>query len=306
MDEASEPVPTRTRTFLHPTPPLPSDANTRSVAFGYSLPAGGDRSNSIGNVSCLFSLRPGHDHRFMTASDVAETVSSTTTANMLLLPFLFIWAHAPMHFSTSHLRILITASVMVTLLSPLLTLSPNSLASAADAFDREDLRATRNAASAQKPVRLREGTLIPPTAGTIVLVGRRWVFVPASTASAPGDVAVNSDSLNATSNEIRFRPKPRPVRLGAAGAADATPDWNESATRSVDDPAVAAVGTDRPRAKGSMPQMLVGENLMLQRIVEAVRIDPSDDRWTVSGEVTEFFDENQLIIRTAQRANAKK
>ena len=41
---------------------------------------------------------------------------------------------------------------------------------------------------------------------------------------------------------------------------------------------------------------------MLQRIVEAIREDADDDRWTVSGQVSEFFDQNRLIIRTAQRS----
>ncbi len=44
---------------------------------------------------------------------------------------------------------------------------------------------------------------------------------------------------------------------------------------------------------------------MLQRIAEAVRADGWDDHWRVSGEVTEFFNENQLLIRTAQRAGSR-
>ena len=54
---------------------------------------------------------------------------------------------------------------------------------------------------------------------------------------------------------------------------------------------------------GEVAHILVTENLMLQRIVEAIRADATDDRWMVSGEVSEFFNENRLTIRTAQRAN---
>ncbi len=43
---------------------------------------------------------------------------------------------------------------------------------------------------------------------------------------------------------------------------------------------------------------------MLQRIVEATRADANDDRWEVSGEILEFFEQNRLLIRTIQRANA--
>ena len=42
---------------------------------------------------------------------------------------------------------------------------------------------------------------------------------------------------------------------------------------------------------------------MLQRIVKAIRSDPTDDHWVISGEISEFFGENRLAIRLAQRAN---
>ena len=39
---------------------------------------------------------------------------------------------------------------------------------------------------------------------------------------------------------------------------------------------------------------------MLQRIVEAMRDNAIDDRWEISGEILEFFDQNRLLIRTAR------
>jgi hypothetical protein len=71
----------------------------------------------------------------------------------------------------------------------------------------------------------------------------------------------------------------------------------------------AFVPTTSPQAAGGEPaaepstaRFVLVENLMLQRIVEAIRADSRDNSWLLSGEVTEFFQENRLLIRTAQRA----
>lgn len=50
--------------------------------------------------------------------------------------------------------------------------------------------------------------------------------------------------------------------------------------------------------------ILLCENQMLQRIVESIRADANDDRWEISGEILEFFEDNRLLIRTIQRANS--
>lgn len=50
-------------------------------------------------------------------------------------------------------------------------------------------------------------------------------------------------------------------------------------------------------------QIIVLENLMLSRIEVALENDFEDDRWVITGRITEFRDENRLILMTAQRAS---
>ena len=52
--------------------------------------------------------------------------------------------------------------------------------------------------------------------------------------------------------------------------------------------------------------VLITENLMLQRIVQAIKEDELDSSWQITGRVTEYFGENRLTILTAQRAQASQ
>jgi hypothetical protein len=145
---------------------------------------------------------------------------------------------------------------------------------------------------------LREGTLIPPTVGQIVLLGRRWAFVPA------GREPASEDGLVTVEQKVRALAasrdsKPRPTRLG-----DAARTKVHSSARYRPATLVRKDTTLEAAGDLNQPHLVVVENLMLQRIVEAIRADSSDDRWTVSGQVTEFFKENRLLIHTAQRANS--
>ena len=56
----------------------------------------------------------------------------------------------------------------------------------------------------------------------------------------------------------------------------------------------------------SEPIVLIAENLMLQRLVQAIREDELDSLWRVTGRVTEYFGENRLTILTAQRGQVKQ
>jgi hypothetical protein len=49
------------------------------------------------------------------------------------------------------------------------------------------------------------------------------------------------------------------------------------------------------------PHYRLLENLTLQRVVQAIRDDSDDRFWTVSGNITEFLDENYLLLRRAVR-----
>ena len=142
--------------------------------------------------------------------------------------------------------------------------------------------------------RLREGTLIPPTPGRIVLIGRRWAFIP-----TPADAA-QSDPLarGGVSREANLPSASRPNSVSRPFGYRSAVDQSVGA---VADPATALAAPVGARGKPT-GQMLISENLMLQRIVEAIREDAADDRWTLSGQVSEFFDQNRLIIRTAQRS----
>ena len=124
---------------------------------------------------------------------------------------------------------------------------------------------------------LREGTVIPPTIGRLVNLGRRWAFIPAD------DVAPHRHEL-AARDFLSTNPPP------------AHQSSQSDLIRRADGEPLDAVGN-------SETVIVLCENQMLQRIVEAVRENASDDRWEISGEILEFFDQNRLLIRTVQRAN---
>lgn len=46
------------------------------------------------------------------------------------------------------------------------------------------------------------------------------------------------------------------------------------------------------------------ENLALERIARAIRHDPADDHWSVSGTLTEFSGQNYLLLRVVTRASS--
>ena len=113
--------------------------------------------------------------------------------------------------------------------------------------------------------RLREGTRVPPTLGTVVALGpRRWAFVPATGTGRGvprrgGDTGPLNDTVNA-----------------------------------------------RAEQRNREPFVLLAENLMLQRIVQAIREDELDNLWQLTGHVTEYFGQNRLTILTAQRGQSKQ
>lgn len=149
--------------------------------------------------------------------------------------------------------------------------------------------------------RLREGTLVPATVGTIVLMGpRRWAFLPAE---KPKPVktpeSLESESLKITVTQQDGTTTRRVDSL--------TLSVNATQNRFVGgQPGQAPDATNDQKAKSDASQLvLITENLMLQRIVEAIREDEFDKSWEVTGKVTEYFGENRLTILTAQRAESK-
>jgi hypothetical protein len=65
-------------------------------------------------------------------------------------------------------------------------------------------------------------------------------------------------------------------------------------------------GNAESKGNSSEHIVLITENLMLQRIVQAIREDELDSLWQVTGRVTEYFGENRLTILTAQRGQASQ
>jgi len=60
--------------------------------------------------------------------------------------------------------------------------------------------------------------------------------------------------------------------------------------------------TAEPAPPKEPTRLRVLENLALQRVVESIKQDPKDVRWTVTGVITEFEGENWLLVSTILRA----
>ena len=95
-----------------------------------------------------------------------------------------------------------------------------------------------------------------------------------------------------------------PGSTGPMGTANERPD---ARLRLVDDefgPLTGAAGLP-VRSQSAIPHSYVLlENLALSRIVDSIRRDPTDDAWIVTGRLTEFGDENYLLLETSRRSNA--
>lgn len=196
---------------------------------------------------------------------------------MLLLPLLLFWVRKPMHFSSNVRIILATIAAPCMIVSPL-EMVLDQRATSVSAADRgtpaglqpSDMRAVQKSSKQQRQSFIvREGTRIPPTPGHIVKIGSRWAFTP-----------LTASDLSESTSEGQDTPSAKDAEL------------------------LAALIEKKPAM--DLPQMLLIENLTLQRVVSAVRADSADRLWNVTGEVTEYSGENRLMLRTAQRASARK
>ncbi|MCC9644843.1 hypothetical protein LOC71_21415 [Rhodopirellula sp. JC740] len=138
---------------------------------------------------------------------------------------------------------------------------------------------------------LREGTRVGPVTGRFVMSGQRWRFIPEQSNSV-------HDSHVDTLVEHGLARKPTDEDESLLGRKTPMGRGVESLDGAhLDDPTlpIAPVAI-------AVPMTLVNENLMLDRISRAIEEDPNDDRWTITGTVTEFRDENRLVIETTVRA----
>ena len=156
--------------------------------------------------------------------------------------------------------------------------------------------------------RLREGTSIPATLGKVVALGpRRWAFVPLAKPGLKDVEAVpDSDSVKITVNQQREivtgRVDPVTLLNKISTIRDGDKRRQDNVVISAMSSAVSSVA-DESRSE---PIVLIAENLMLQRLVQAIREDELDSLWRVTGRVTEYFGENRLTILTAQRGQVKQ
>lgn len=143
---------------------------------------------------------------------------------------------------------------------------------------------------------LREGTVLGPIRGRFVVRGQRWSFLPAAvtTATEEGKSQWVDDGL---AREIL---PDQNTMLGRQRIKQAALPSGQ-----VEDDVSGAQSANTSRMKDLVPafeSMLVIENLMLDRISRAIEEDPQDDYWTITATVTEFRDENRLMVLTANRA----
>lgn len=150
-------------------------------------------------------------------------------------------------------------------------------------------------------LRLREGTRVPATVGTVVALGpRRWVFVPAARpVMKPAEPSIESNSVEITVTQEGGTVTKRVDSVTLSTNLPAAPPNALDAGLQPAADASAGVG------KGEH-LVLITENLMLQRIVQAIKEDELDSSWQITGRVTEYFGENRLTILTAQRAQASQ
>jgi hypothetical protein len=237
-----------------------------------------------------------------------ETALFSLYLSMFLLPLILWWAHAPLRIAQGKLRVSITFTVLGAIAITAVLSRPCTAADRDDSAQQAggskeptiDSPEEQHHLTTQEPserIVLREGSAIPPTPGRIVMLGRRWAFVTKGVEKDLPQELTNGDPMK-KSTVVSFLASPsrKPAPLGMNSALT---DQKAPNTRLIS--ALAPAITEQ-QAPPDLPQVLLVENLMLERIVEAIRADASDDRWSISGEVTEFFGENRLIIRTAQRA----
>ncbi|GAA5508531.1 hypothetical protein [Novipirellula caenicola] len=229
---------------------------------------------------------------------------------MLLLPLLLLWARTPMYFSRYLMACLIPTTTLIAVLTPLFVVTLDGSVLATDRFgDESQVNATghnrneieRTGSSSDFASRsnnsdspklthhnslrhqLREGTVIPQITGQISMSGRRWLFTPS-----------DENRHENVSPDNRLRKTETQLRESVENDA-----ISRVFTTSIETYERDSAPTKPVKQAKSLE---IVENLVLQRVVNAIRADANDSLWTITARVTEFFDENRLILLTAQRS----
>ncbi len=152
----------------------------------------------------------------------------------------------------------------------------------------EDGRSARSSDKRSLQILLREGTHIGPLRGRFVVRGQRWSFLVDS--QTPAD---DTDKSQWIEEGLAREVQPdQNTLLGQRRGASMTAD------HATESPTSSSTATSKPL----FDSMIVVENLMLDRIARAIDDDPQDDLWMITARVTEFQDENRLLLLTANRA----
>ena len=207
---------------------------------------------------------------------------------MILIPLLVWYSRRPDSYSLSDAKRCLVVVLLTLVLMPCDPMTEWCQAEQPQALPLEN----QGKANQAERRLLREGTRISPITGRVVMLGRRWVFIPSNNQVEENAVA-NRDTQVMRAYMVANAPL-RGSRLGSLTYANGLKRFH-----------TVAAPLEGNGAEESIPfeQIMLQENLMLQRIVEAIRADATDDHWRVSGKVTEFFGENLLSIEIAQRAN---
>ena len=155
---------------------------------------------------------------------------------------------------------------------------------------------------------LREGTQVGPIRGRFVLRGQRWMFLVGDRKqSGPTEVSAMIDGgvarkVAPESGSVLDRNRAVDRFDENVSGTYANADSSSFASESIGRTNGAAFKPRPSLQLNAFDQMIVLENLMLGRIATAIKQDPDDDIWSITARVTEFEDQNRLLLITAQRA----
>ncbi|EMI46947.1 hypothetical protein [Rhodopirellula sp. SWK7] len=147
---------------------------------------------------------------------------------------------------------------------------------------------------------LREGTFVGPLRGRFVVRGQRWSFLVESQTRST-ELGKSEWVEGGIAREIL---PDQDTLLGRHRNANPADTDGEAVA-----PGLGQPSAEMPRAVVTAPafdSMVVIENLMLDRISRAIEEDLEDDYWMITATVTEFQDENRLLLLTAKRARSNR
>jgi len=182
---------------------------------------------------------------------------------MVFLPLMLIWLRDPMYFNAPSRWVMVAFATSIGLLAP--ELSPDKQGNATMAADFSQSSPGENALAPAPTASSAQSSLIREGTRLINRVGR---------------FSVSDGHWNFTADQADFVSK------------------TSAMTSQSDNPAA----TMSPKRGSSSPQIRVIENLALQRVVQLMQQDASDNRWVINGVITEFFGENRLMVVLAVRA----